>query len=201
MTKVYQNIVKEHIIRIIEEVEMEYDAGNKVVNVPKGHVLYHQGDECNTMFVLLSGAMGLYLNYGTKDQFALIVLSDKGASLGEMGLLEGEPRNATAVALADSVLIELEEAHFQEFLEKYPNLGMKMIKDLAGRFKVVTEELQNAQDVVRTIVSELESDKSKEKKSIREKLKGIADVLLDVPKDVPPDLYVTCYTRTHGNLH
>ena len=84
---------------------------------------------------------------------------------------------------------------------QHPNLGAKMIKDLAGRFKVVTEELQSAQDVVRTLVGELESDKNKEKKSIRERLKGIADVLLDVPKDVPPDLYVTCYTRTHGNLH
>ena len=171
-----------------------YDAGNKVVTLEKGHVLYHQGDECNTMFVLLSGAVELFLNYGTKDQFALIVLSEKGSSLGEMGLLEGEPRNATAVALEDSTLVELEEAHFQEFLEKHPNLGVKIIKDLAGRFKVV-------QDVVRTLVGEIESDKNKEKKSIRERLKGIADVLLDVPKDVPPDLYVTCYTRTHGNLH
>ena len=118
-----------------------------------------------------------------------------------MGLLEGEPRNATAVALEDSTLVELEEAHFQEFLEKHPNLGVKIIKDLAGRFKVVTDELLSAQDVVRTLVGEIESDKNKEKKSIRERLKGIADVLLDVPKDVPPDLYVTCYTRTHGNLH
>ena len=179
----------------------DYDAGNKVVHVSKGHVLYHQGDECSTMFVLLSGAMELFLNYGTKDQFALIVLSEKGSSLGEMGLLEGEPRNATAVALEDTTLVELEEAHFQEFLEKHPNLGVKIIKDLAGRFKVVTDELLSAQDVVRTLVGEIESDKNKEKKSIRERLKGIADVLLDVPKDVPPDLYVTCYTRTHGNLH
>ena len=179
----------------------DYDAGNKVVHVSKGHVLYHQGDECSTMFVLLSGAMELFLNYGTKDQFALIVLSEKGSSLGEMGLLAGEARNATAVALEDSVLVELEEAHFEDFIMQHPNLGAKMIKDLAGRFKVVTEELQSAQDVVRTLVGELESDKNKEKKSIRERLKGIADVLLDVPKDVPPDLYVTCYTRTHGNLH
>ena len=59
-----------------------YDAGNKVVNLEKGHVLYHQGDECNTMFVLLSGAVELFLNYGTKDQFALIVLSEKGSRPG-----------------------------------------------------------------------------------------------------------------------
>ena len=180
---------------------MEYDAGNKVINLEKGHVLYRQGDECNTMFVLISGAVALYLNYGTKDQFALIVLNEKGSSLGEMGLLEGEPRNSTAVAVEDSVLIEIEEEHFQEFLEKHPNFGTKMLKDLAGRFKVVTEELLNAQDVVRDLVKEIENDKSKGKKSIRDRLKGIADVLLDVPKDVPPDLYVTCYTRTHGNLH
>ncbi len=178
-----------------------YDAGNKVINLEKGHVLYRQGDECNTMFVLLSGMVELFLNYGTKDQYALIVLSEKGSSLGEMGLLEGEPRNATAVALEDSVLVELEESHFQEFIESHPNLGVKIIKDLAKRFKVVTDELLGAQDVVRVLVNEMESDKTKEKKSIRERLKGIADVLLDVPKDVPPDLYVTCYTRTHGNLH
>ena len=180
---------------------MEYDAGNKVINLGKGHVLYKQGEECSTMFLLLSGAIGLYLNYGTKDQFALIVLSEKGSSLGEMGLLEGEARNATAVALADSVLVKIDESHYQEFIAKHPEYALKMFKDLAGRFKVVTEELLNAQDIVKDLVAEIESDKTKSKKSVRERLKGIADVLLDVPKDVPPDLYVTCYSRTHGNLH
>ena len=80
----------------------------------KGDVLYRQGESCDTMYVLGKGRIGLYLGYGTPKEYLLIELSEPGSSLGEMGLLEGEPRNATAVALEDSILSELTEDNILE---------------------------------------------------------------------------------------
>ena len=102
----------------------------KVIHLAKGHVLYHKGEECDTMFVLRSGRVTLYLNYGKENQFALVSVSEPGSSLGEMGLLEGETRNGTAVADEDSVLIEISRENFAQFLSRYPDEGVKIVSDL-----------------------------------------------------------------------
>lgn len=176
------------------------DAGNKIVELKKGDVLYNKGDECRTMFLLREGKIALYLDYGTEKQFALVTVSRRGSSLGEMGLLESENRNATAVALEDSVLVELDMEHFPAFIAKHPDEGVQIIKDIAHRFTNVVNELKSTQEVVSDVMKEIEEGRLIPKKSLKEKIKAIADLFLDVPKDVPPDLYMSFYTRTHGHM-
>ena len=173
---------------------MMTDAGNKVVEVKAGDILYRQGEECSTMFLLKSGKISLYINWGTSKEYLLFTADSYGDSLGEMGLLQGEPRNATAVAIEDSLLIEIDTDHFEEFTKAHPDLAIRMIKDLSLRFRKLTLEFDETKELlIKTLTDS-------EKKSLKGRLKKLADILLDVPEDVPPDLYMECYTRNHGNL-
>ena len=173
---------------------------NKIIHLEKGRVLYHKGEECDTMFVLRSGKICLYLDYGTPHQFALAVLSSPGSSLGEMGLLEHEKRNSTAVALEDSVLVEIKSDNFETFLSRYPQEGVKIITDLAHRFSAVTQELRSTQKLVAQILQEVQESQNAVKPTLRERLKKLGDFFLDIPDDVPPDLYAGIYTRNHGHM-
>ena len=173
----------------------------RVVHLAKGHVLYHKGEECDTMFVLRSGRVTLYLNYGSENQFALVSVSEPGSSLGEMGLLEGETRNGTAVADEDSVLIEISRENFAQFLSRYPEEGVKIVSDLAHRFKTVTEELKNTQTLVAEIIRDVQTGQESVKPSLKERLRKLADFFLDIPSDVPPDLYVNVWSRNHSHMH
>ena len=176
--------------------ERTFDDRNRLIQLEKGRILYRQGEECSTMFLLYSGKIGLYFNYGTENEICLVTVSEKGASLGEMGLLEGEARNGTAVALEDSQVLEIRADSLEAFLAAHPNGGVKMIQDLANRFKAVTDQLHESRELVR----ELMKERPEGKKTLTQRLKKIADVLLDVPSDVPADLYMSCYTRNHSNL-
>lgn len=176
-----------------------FEQDNNVMRIMKGDVLYRQGESCDTMYVLGKGRIGLYLGYGTPKEYLLIELSEPGSSLGEMGLLEGEPRNATAVALEDSILSELTEDNILEFITDHPSMGMKMIKDLAHRFTSVAKELESAKEIVRDVVEELEVGGAK--KSLRERVRKLAAALTEIPEDVPPDLYMTVYMRNQGHFH
>ena len=101
--------------------ERTFDKNNRLIDLKKGDILYEQGQECDTMFLLYTGKMGLYYNYGKDHELCLATVCEKGASLGEMGLLEGEPRNGTAVALEDSRVLEIRKDNLEEFLFAHPN--------------------------------------------------------------------------------
>jgi len=178
----------------------ETDAGNPIIEVAKDTVIYQQGQECNTMFLLRHGSVALYLNYGTPEQFQLCELSHEGASLGEMGLLNDEPRNATAVALTDCVLVEISDNQFPSFIAAHPAETRQIIIDLAVRFRNATNEIRNEQEVIRDCIQALQEEKHQRKESFAERLKRYADFFLEVPPDVPPDLYMSCYNRFHGSM-
>ncbi len=172
---------------------------DKIRKVPAGTVIYEQGTDCHSMFLLREGKVGLYLYFGTPKQFALLEMSRPGSSLGEMGLLEGEPRNATAVALTDCVLVEINEKDFGTFIADHPDETEVMIKDLSHRFKSVMDELKVAQEVIYDCIEEM-GERQPKKLSLKERLKRYADLFLEIPPDVPPDLYMSCYTRFHGSM-
>ncbi|MFA6688087.1 MAG: Crp/Fnr family transcriptional regulator [Sphaerochaetaceae bacterium] len=170
-----------------------------ILKVAEGTVIYEQGTECDSMFLLREGKVGLYLDFGTPKQFALIEMTGPSSSLGEMGLLEGEPRNATAVALTDCTLVEIHTDDFGEFIAAHPDETETIIKDLSHRFKTVMDELKTAQGTIYDFIDEL-GDRPPKKLSLKERIKRYTDLFLEIPPDVPPDLYMSCYTRFHGSM-
>lgn len=170
------------------------DAGNDVVVIKKGEILYSKGEECSSMYILHSGSIGLYLNYGEANQYELAVLDKNGSSLGEMGLLQHEPRNGTAVALADSVLVEIDSSNFQKYVATHPEMAVKIIQDLSLRFKNLAKEYSETKEVLIATLTE------QERRSLKGRLKRAADILLGIPEGVPADLYMDCYARNHNHL-
>jgi CRP-like cAMP-binding protein len=176
------------------------DAGNLIVEVPKGTVIYEQGAPCSSMFLLREGTVGLFLNYRTPRQFQLLEISRSGSSLGEMGLFAEEPRNATAVALGDCVLVEISKERFPDFIEAHPQETRQMILDLSQRFKMAVQEVKNEQAIIQECFEALKEAELSKKDTLKEKIKKISDFLLDIPKDVPPDLYLNFNSRFHGSM-
>ena len=176
------------------------DAGNQVLSISKGTVIYEQGTPCSTMFLLRSGTVGLYLNYHTSQQFQLSEISLPGASLGEMGLFEEDPRNSTAVALTDCELVEISQESFPSFIEAHPDETRQIILDLSQRYKMALQEVKNAHRIIQDSLETLKEAQENKKDSLKERIKKISDFLLDIPEDVPPELYLSFNSRFHGTM-
>ncbi len=176
------------------------EQNNPVLEVPKGTVIYEQGESCSTMFLLKSGTVGLYLNYHTPQQFQLFEIAKPGSSLGEMGLFGNEPRNSTAVALSDCSLMQITQQSFPSFITEHPNETRQIILDLSQRFKMALVELKNSQQLIMESLEALKEAQANKKDTLKERIKRISDYLLDIPQDVPPELYLSFNSRFHGTM-
>ena len=71
----------------------------EVLPYKKQELIFREGDKSDGMYVVQSGKVGIYANYGTEKQKELTVL-EEGSFFGEMGMVRGLPRSATAVSLS-----------------------------------------------------------------------------------------------------
>ena len=73
-----------------------------------GTLLYREGEEADRAYLIVSGRIAIFLDRDGAE----VALAERGPGeiLGEMAILDGEPRSASARAAADSVLIPVSEA-------------------------------------------------------------------------------------------
>jgi len=101
----------------------------------KGEVIFREGWDADCMLAVVTGRVGVYSAYGTAEQK---LLKEYGPDefLGEMGLLEREPRSATAVAMEKKTSVEIiDEASFHEFFREKPLKVMKVMQQLSANLR------------------------------------------------------------------
>jgi CRP/FNR family cyclic AMP-dependent transcriptional regulator len=83
--------------------------------IRKGELLFRQGDEGTTLYIILQGRIKISVSRRT-DTVTLAILG-QGEFFGEMALLDDLPRSADAMALEDSQLYALNRKDFLSFLK------------------------------------------------------------------------------------
>lgn len=84
----------------------------------RGEIVMRQGDEGDSAFIVASGRVRIALDPGDVE----VAVLERGAVVGEMSLLTGEPRTATARALEDATLLEITAGDFRRFVLENPAL-------------------------------------------------------------------------------
>lgn len=107
--------------------------------------LFRAGDPGNGMYIVLSGRIALYVETAEGARRALTVLRE-GDMLGEMALLTGEPRSATAVAAAETELFEIGEETFRQLIEEHAVLSAYFIRLLSGRLTQTNARLTETRE-------------------------------------------------------
>src|SRR3954471_22250548 len=78
-------------------------------SVPKGTTLFQQGDAGNSLFVVRSGLVELFVKDHAGQEIVLHHVTEADA-FGELSLLDGRPRTATARVVEDTELLVLDRA-------------------------------------------------------------------------------------------
>jgi len=98
-----------------------------------GDAVFHEGDLGNTMFVIRKGKVRISKRVrGGEKTFAIL---GPGEFFGEMAILNGEPRSATATALEDVHLLEVDARRFESMITKQGEIAIRFIQRLASRLK------------------------------------------------------------------
>jgi CRP-like cAMP-binding protein len=112
-------------------------SGIEVIAIPKGTVLFKQGDEGDAAYILNSGAVALYRD--SQERRVPIATVRRGELFGEMAATDGTPRLASAFAVEDSVLMVIPAAIMREKLHHTDPFVRAMIEMLSGNLRRVHE--------------------------------------------------------------
>ena len=142
----------------------------KSLTFGKGEVIFNQGDPSNCMYDIVSGSVGIYVNYGKEAETQLTVLT-AGQFLGEMGMIEAFPRSATAVAMENGAeLREINEQEFSDYFKGQPERLLLIMRQLSERLRDRTADYEGA-CVVLNSLKETSAEPEKRKPSLLERAK------------------------------
>jgi len=86
-----------------------------------GDIIFNQGDRGDALYFIDAGQVDIGVSSDTEKSRKIATLTT-GHSFGEMALLTGDPRSATAMAATSVSLLKIDKIHFDELIDKSPNL-------------------------------------------------------------------------------
>jgi CRP-like cAMP-binding protein len=107
----------------------------------RGEVLFHQGDPGDALFVVTAGAVKISLPSEEGDE-AIIATVHEGEFFGELALLDGAPRSATATALEPTETLVLPRPRFRDLIASEPAIRDTLLAALAGELRRLTTHVQ-----------------------------------------------------------
>jgi len=110
------------------------------VELPRGDVLFHEGEPGDRLYVIRSGKvkLGRRSNDGRENLLAVL---GPGEMFGELSLFDPGPRTATASVVADAVVLELGHHDLISWLELNPTVAKHLLQALARRLRRTNEAL------------------------------------------------------------
>jgi CRP-like cAMP-binding protein len=111
-------------------------------SVRKNSVIFHQFDGTGGMYLILEGAVKIS-RVGRDGREVTIVVLGKGNFFGEMSLLDGQPRSATATTTVASRLLVLERESFQTGILPLTGIVAKMLLELSKRLRAADQSIEN----------------------------------------------------------
>jgi CRP/FNR family transcriptional regulator, cyclic AMP receptor protein len=95
---------------------------------PKQAIIVNEGDESDSLYVILSGRVKIYLSDETGKE---LILAIKGAGqyFGEM-VLDEQPRSASVMTLEPAQFAILSRADFRAFLLTHAEVALQLIQNL-----------------------------------------------------------------------
>ena len=106
----------------------------------KGQIIFQQGDDGDAMFLVESGLVKISAE-SRDGQEAILTEVHPGETFGELALLDGVPRSATATALADTMTLRLPRPAFDELLDTDAIFPRRILESLAHELRRATHHV------------------------------------------------------------
>jgi CRP/FNR family transcriptional regulator/CRP/FNR family cyclic AMP-dependent transcriptional regulator len=105
-----------------------------------GQELFHRGDDADGFYAIVSGEVRLLIEGPDGEDVALATFG-AGEALGELSLLDGRPRSATAHASRKTEAIFIASSDFHAWLDARPRAARAMLAEMARRLRSTDEQL------------------------------------------------------------
>jgi CRP-like cAMP-binding protein len=105
--------------------------------------IFAKGDPGNALCGVLMGRVCIY-TVSSEGEEAILNILEPGEIFGEIALLDGGPRTASARAMKPVDLLQIHRDHFNPFLHEHPEIAVAMLPVLCGRIRMNVEFIEDA---------------------------------------------------------
>src|SRR5688500_8593387 len=109
--------------------------------IPRGTVLFREGDPGKEMYVVQSGKVAI--SKKVRDVEKILATLGPGEFFGEMAIISNKPRNATATVADDARLLVIDPKTFESMIRGNSEIAVRMIKKLADRLSEADTQIEN----------------------------------------------------------
>ena len=111
---------------------------SKEIQIEIDDHIFNEGEHGDSLYIIISGKVKVL----RKNQ--LITTLEQGSCIGEMALLDQEPRSADAVAIEDSILLKIDQEGFYELMSSNADIMKQIVMMLTHRVREMNKKLTSA---------------------------------------------------------
>jgi len=104
-------------------------------NFAAGQTVFKAGDPGETMYVVMEGEVDIL------EGSTILETAGPGSIVGELALIDDEPRSATVVAKTNSRLVAVDRRRFEFMVTETPFFALAVMKVLADRLRKTNARL------------------------------------------------------------
>jgi CRP/FNR family cyclic AMP-dependent transcriptional regulator len=113
----------------------------ETLHFDKGDTIFNAGDAGDSIYIVRSGRVEVYIeNY--EGHKIILRENEQGDVFGDISLLDGGPRTATAVAIEDTEVLSLDRDNLLELVTKHPHAGLDLLTVMGRRLRATNELLR-----------------------------------------------------------
>ena len=101
-----------------------------------GETIFRQGDARTFMFVVREGEVEIKVSNTTVE------VVQPGGIFGEMAMIDGSPRTATAIARSDCKLVPIDQKRFEFLIQQTPRFAIDVMCVLANRLRYTNQLIE-----------------------------------------------------------
>jgi len=106
-------------------------------------VVLRKGDPAMQIYVIVAGRLKA-ITTGSDGRQAALSIMGPGEVFGEVAVLDRQPRSATISALEPCELLIIQRNDFFRYLEKSPQVAIKLLEVLAGRLRRLSVRVEDS---------------------------------------------------------
>jgi CRP/FNR family transcriptional regulator, cyclic AMP receptor protein len=133
-----------HLFALLDEQERSVLAERvDTIRVPAGHALFNYGDPGDSLYLVLSGKVEIFFKNDTGDRIVLET-ARAGEFFGEVSLLDGGPRTASALVIEDTEAVVIDRDDLDEFLRRRPAAALDLLTAAGRRLRETNRLLRHS---------------------------------------------------------
>jgi hemolysin D len=136
----------------------------QILVLKKGDIVFEEGDEAIFAYVLTEGVIEIIKT--TKGEQLVLGKIEQGTIFGEMAIIDGFPRSASARAAADCKVQEIGHKDFIKYISKKPDAAFSIMTRLSGFVRSADKQASKSNLLRKTDINEEEKDEKNEQTDI-----------------------------------